>query len=123
MRSRSSFCRKRKARRWSGVTEFTFLLARRVREGSLRSLEARRLHQRLLRDLAGGEFLRVDGTESSHREAERLLLVLGERAPLRAADALHLALATMAGARTLFTFDRRLASAATALGSLEIVGR
>jgi predicted nucleic acid-binding protein len=104
------------------VTEFVSVLVRRVREGSLRSHEARRLHQRLLRDLVGGEFLRSDATEPCHREAERLLFALGERTPLRAADALHLALASMAGARALFTFDRRLAGAATALGGFEIVG-
>jgi len=104
------------------VTEFVSVLVRRVREGTLRSAEARPLHQRLLRDLDGGEFLRVDATEPCHRQAERLLFTLGTRAPLRAADALHLALASIAGARALFTFDRRLAAAATSLGGFEIVG-
>jgi hypothetical protein len=44
------------------VTEFVSVVVRPAREGSLRSPEARRLHRRLLRDLAGGEFLRVDAT-------------------------------------------------------------
>jgi len=48
------------------------------------------------------------------REAERLLMVLG--LPLRAADALHLALATDAQCRVLMTFDARLGAAAEAAG-------
>ena len=104
------------------VTELASVLVRRVREKSLRAADARRLHRRLLRDLASGEFLRVDATDRCHREAERLLFGLGERTPLRAADALHLALASTAGARVLFTFDRRLATAASGVGGFEIVG-
>jgi predicted nucleic acid-binding protein len=39
-----------------------------------------------------------------------------EAAPLRAADALHLALATEAEARAVVTFDQRLAAAALLAG-------
>jgi predicted nucleic acid-binding protein len=51
----------------------------------------------------------------THREAERLLLALKD-VPMRAADALHLALATTAGAAAVVTFDHRLEEAARAVG-------
>jgi predicted nucleic acid-binding protein len=104
------------------VTEFVSVIARRVRERTLRASQARRLYRRLLQDLSRGEFLRIDLTEPCHRQAERLLFTLGERTPLRSADALHLALASAARAATLFTFDRRLAAAATILGGFDVVG-
>jgi predicted nucleic acid-binding protein len=50
-----------------------------------------------------------------HRRAEHFLLTLRET-PLRAADALHLALATSARAASLASFDVRLSAAARAVG-------
>jgi predicted nucleic acid-binding protein len=50
-----------------------------------------------------------------HRRAEHVLLTL-TAAPLRAADALHLALATAARAASLASFDARMAAAARAIG-------
>jgi len=50
-----------------------------------------------------------------HREAERLLLVM-DGVSLRAADALHLALASLSGAAAIVTYDRRLAEAAARIG-------
>jgi predicted nucleic acid-binding protein len=50
-----------------------------------------------------------------HRRAEHYLLTL-KAASLRAAEALHLALATSAGAASLATFDARLAAVARAGG-------
>jgi len=50
-----------------------------------------------------------------HREAERLLLALDNIA-LRAADALHLALACLSGALAIVTYDLRLAEAALKIG-------
>ena len=64
---------------------------------------------------------RIALTASIHREAERLLMTLGSRVPLRAADGLHLALAVTARARTLVTFDRRMATAARAMGMFDLV--
>ena len=58
----------------------------------------------------GGELL-----GATHREAERLLLVV-QTVPLRAADALHLALAIAGDAASIVTFDRRLADAARSVG-------
>jgi len=58
---------------------------------------------------------RVELTRDVHRRAEHLLLSLPET-PLRAADALHLALATSARAASLASFDARLAAAARAVG-------
>jgi predicted nucleic acid-binding protein len=102
------------------VTELTSLLARRVREHDITGTAARRLYRAVLRDLAAGEFRRLELTARVHREAERLLLVLGDRVPLRAADALHLALATMAEARTLVTYDRRMRLAVRGLGTFDL---
>jgi predicted nucleic acid-binding protein len=79
-----------------------------------------RLYQRTLRDLTTGEFWRAELTGRVHREAERLLMGLGRRVTLRAADALDLALAAAQGARVLITFDRRMKAAASALGTFDL---
>src|SRR5262249_16851080 len=71
-------------------------------------------------DIESGEFQRGDLTAGTHREAERLLLAVGSRTALRAADALHLALAGLLGARVFLTFDKRMSAAAEALGTLEL---
>ena len=105
------------------VTELTSALARRVRDEEVSSADARRVYQRVLRDLVSGEFQRGELTAGAHREAERLLLALGPRTVLRAADALHLALAGLLGARVLMTFDKRMSAAAEALGTLELPAR
>ena len=102
------------------VTELTSVFARRLRDGDLAASAVRRLYQRLLRDLADGEYRRVELGDRVHREAERLLMVLGRRVALRAADSLHLATASVAGAGALVTFDRRMDSAARELGTLDL---
>jgi predicted nucleic acid-binding protein len=102
------------------VTELASTIARRAREGDLSAAHAQRLYQRVLRDRARGEFRHAELTANVHRDAERLLLGLGRRVALRAADALHLALAAAHEARVLITFDRRMRTAAAALGTLEL---
>ena len=102
------------------VTELASAIARRVRQDDLAAAPAQRVYQRLLRDCADGEFQRAELTAGVHREAERLLLGIGRHAGLRAADALHLALAGTYNARVLITFDRRMRAAAEALGTLEL---
>ena len=97
------------------VTEIVSSIARRRREGTVTAQAAARLRQKILADVDAGVFHRVDITREIHREAERLLLAL-ETVALRAADALHLALAASAGVASLLTFDQRLASAAIAIG-------
>jgi predicted nucleic acid-binding protein len=104
------------------ITELTSALARRVRDGDLTAAHARRVYQGVLNDAGAGEFRRAEITANTHREAERLLMGVGRRVPLRAADALHLAIASLLGARVLMTFDQRMRSAAEALGTLEVVG-
>lgn len=104
------------------VTELTSAVARRVREADLTATHARRIYQRVSTDVGAGEFRRAEITANSHREAERLLMAIGRRVPLRAADALHLAMAGLLGARVLVTFDERMRSAAEALGTLDVVG-
>ncbi len=102
------------------VTELTSATARRVREKDLSASHARLIYERVLRDLGSGEFQRLDLTPQAHRDAERLLMGIGRMSSLRAADALHLALASAAGCQVLITFDRQMRSAAEALGTFEI---
>ena len=94
-----------------GMTEVVSALARRAREGSLPVATGKLIHRRLLALAAQGAFRRVELLPSTHREAERLLLGSGKTA-LRAADALHLALALGAGAGTVLTYDRAMSRAA-----------
>ena len=65
--------------------------------------------------LDDGTYQRVDVTRDIHRRAEQVLLQLTQ-IPLRAADALHLALAMSGRAPSLASFDTRLATAARAVG-------
>jgi uncharacterized protein len=96
------------------VTEVASAIGRRRREGSLSSEEGTRLYRFLLEDFEGGAFLRASVDPETHRSAERLML--SSPLPLRTLDALHLALATQAGAASMVTFDRRLGAAALSLG-------
>ena len=97
------------------VTEIVSALARRVRDGALSPEQARVVQRSLVAGLDGGPYGRVDLDRGIHRDAERLLLDRRD-ASLRAADALHLALAISARAETIATFDRRLGAAARAVG-------
>lgn len=97
------------------VTEIASSLGRRAREGSVTRTVAMRVHRAVLHHLTTGVFQRIDLLPATHRQAERLLLSLGET-PLRAADALHLALALAGEAASLATFDQRLAEAGRAAG-------
>jgi len=96
------------------VTEVVSAAARRMRGGELNARDVRRLHRAILGDLEAGHFLAARLTPGTHREAERYLLHL--QVALRAADALHLALAAAEEAQTLVTFDDRLREAAGAAG-------
>lgn len=97
------------------VTEIVSALSRRLREGALARDEARRLHGAVVRALEDGVLRRVDLTRDVHRRAELFLIDLA-RIPLRAADALHLALATSNRAASLASFEARLGSAARSVG-------
>jgi len=97
------------------VTEVVSALARRVREGAVTPEAARRLEHAVVRGLDGAVYGRVELTRDVHRQAEHFLLALMSM-PLRAADALHLALATSARAASLASCDRRLSAAARAAG-------
>ena len=97
------------------VTEIVSAVARRLRQGALTREAARRLQQAILGRLDEGVYHRVELTRDIHRRAEHFLLTLAET-PLRAAGALHLALAMSARAASLASFDGRLAAAARAGG-------
>lgn len=97
------------------VTEIVSALARRLHQGSLAREAARRLQHAILGRLDEGVYRRVELTRDVHRRAEQFLVSL-PGTPLRAADALHLALAMSARAASLASFDARLAAAAGAAG-------
>lgn len=97
------------------VTEIVSALARRRREGALAAEDVARLYRTLLAHMGSGVFHRVEMVAEVHREAERILLTL-EIVTLRAADALHLALAIAAGSKSIVTYDQRLAEAARRVG-------
>jgi predicted nucleic acid-binding protein len=97
------------------VTEIVSALSRRLRAGALPREVVRRVHHAIVSRLDDGVFQRVELTRLVHRRAEHLLVTLSAT-PLRAADALHLALAGVARAASMATYDARLAAAARAVG-------
>ena len=97
------------------VTEIVSAAARKSRERILSRSHLTRLYRAILEDIEAEAFRRVDMVPEVHRAAERLLLAV-DRVPLRAADALHIALALASGCPTLLTFDTRLADATAAAG-------
>jgi len=96
------------------VTEVASAIGRRVREGALSAETATQIYHRLLSDVNDRCFIRLSVGTDTHREAERLLL--SSRVALRTLDALHLALAIQAASRSVATFDRQMARAATSIG-------
>lgn len=97
------------------ITEVVSAIARARREGLLSAEDGARVHALMLQQVESGVVQRIDLAPDTHRAAERFLLSI-DSIPLRAADALHLALAITAGAASLLTFDRRLAAAARTIG-------
>ena len=97
------------------VTEIVSSVSRRRREGTLDLSVAVRLHRAILGHMESGAYRRIDLTAATHREAERMLLSI-ETGPLRAADALHLALAVSGDASSLLTYDRRMADVGRSIG-------
>lgn len=97
------------------VTEVASALSRRVRQGVIALEDARRAQRTIIESLDGAPYQHVELTREVHRRAEHLLLTL-TNTPLRAADALHLALALSARVASLASFDVRLAAAARAIG-------
>lgn len=97
------------------VTEAVSAVSRRRREGALTRELARRVAQTILGDLDESVYQRLELTRDVHRRAEQFLLDL-TGTPLRAADALHLALTVSARASSLASFDVRLIAAARAIG-------
>ncbi|MFI5180765.1 MAG: type II toxin-antitoxin system VapC family toxin [Thermoanaerobaculia bacterium] len=98
------------------VTEIVSAVSRRFRQGEFPAAAAARFYQRLLGDLDRGVFSRLSISRETHRAAERILLASQTGETLRALDSLHLALAIEAEARSLLTYDDRLARAATQHG-------
>jgi predicted nucleic acid-binding protein len=97
------------------ITEVVSSLARRQREGLLTVAVVSKAQRALLGHIDGGVYQRAELTPDRHRVAERFLMRLTQ-VPQRAADALHLALATASDSATLLTYDLRLAKAAMAVG-------
>ena len=104
------------------VTELVSVLMRRVRERLLAAEIAMTIHRNVTHHLAIDMLQRVAIDGAIHREAERLLMRFGDRITLRAADAMHLTLATRSGAQSFVTFDRRLRVAVRAQGLFDLPG-
>ena len=101
------------------ITEIVSAISRRRREGILPAVSCARLHRQILADVEGGLYVKNDLMPEVHREAERLLLAVDD-IPLRAADAFHLALASLAGAAGIVTYDQRLAEVAIRIGLISL---
>jgi hypothetical protein len=84
------------------ITEIVSAISRRRREGVFPASLCAHLHRKILGDIDGGLYLKNDLMPEVHREAERLLLAIDGIA-LRAADAFHLALASLSGAAAIVT--------------------
>ncbi|MBK8696640.1 MAG: type II toxin-antitoxin system VapC family toxin [Deltaproteobacteria bacterium] len=95
------------------VAEFHATIVRKVRMGALDGIAADKIWALFESHLADGYFDRISMTRS-HATAVRLLATRSP-AMIRTLDALHLAMASDAGA-DLATFDQRLAEAARAHG-------
>lgn len=94
------------------VTEVLAALAeRRLAKVEIGAAQAR---PALVADLEAGMYRRAEIVPATHRAAERLLVAATP--PLRASQALHLALAMTAGVASFLTYDRRLGEAAGDLG-------
>jgi predicted nucleic acid-binding protein len=72
------------------------------------------MHDAVIDRLDEGTFRRVELTRDVHRRAEHLLNLA--TSSLRAADALHLALAVWGRAASMASFDVKLSAAARAVG-------
>jgi predicted nucleic acid-binding protein len=95
------------------LTEMASALGRRTREGLLTYAESRRLYREAEKLAASCQ--RAELTPPIHRRAERLLLT-SRKVPLRALDAMHVAMALDSKAATLVTYDPRLRSVAASQG-------
>jgi predicted nucleic acid-binding protein len=97
------------------VTEIVSAAARRHRKGEMTQQDLTRLHKILLDDVTDRNYLTAALDSSVHRSAEKLLLAFSGSF-LRAADALHLALAQSIEAKTFVTYDHRLIEAVEVAG-------
>jgi predicted nucleic acid-binding protein len=97
------------------VTEIASALSRHRRHGVITGDQALAVQREVIETLAGAPYEHVELTGEVHRRAEHLLLTL-TNTPLRARDALHLALALSGRAASMAVFDARLAAAARAAG-------
>jgi uncharacterized protein len=97
------------------VTEIVSALCRRRRQGVLTEQMIRRVRQAIVKRLDDGTYRRIELTRDTHRQAEEFFVTLTQ-IPLRAADALHLAMATSARAASMASFDARQRAAARAMG-------
>ena len=86
-----------------------------MREGATLLEAIHRAQEAIAARIDDGAFQLVELTRQTQRQAEYFLVTL-TATPLRAADALHLAMATSARAASMASFDARLRAAARAVG-------
>jgi predicted nucleic acid-binding protein len=92
--------------------EFHAVLHRRVREGSVRPVDARDLASRFSRHIEEGLWNLVPVNETLLRRTSALMLGAPRDLFLRTADAVHLATAREIGEREVWTNDRHMLAAA-----------
>jgi predicted nucleic acid-binding protein len=97
------------------VTEIVSALCRRRRQGVVTDEVIGRVQRAIITRLEDGTYRRIELTRDTHRRAEELFMSLPQT-PLRAADALHLAMAASARAASMASFDARQRAAARAVG-------
>ena len=97
------------------ITEVVSALSRRLRQGAIAHERVHRVQNDIVGRMDDGVYRRVELTRDVHRRAEHFLLSL-TATPIRAADALHLAMAMSARAASMASFDVRLRAAARAVG-------
>ena len=104
-----------------GIVEAQHAFAMKLRTGAITETDFEGLRQRLLRDLAQGQFQHVRVTELHYREAERLIVAYRRRR-CRTLDALQLAVALDLYRRSLTEYfmcaDTRLCETAQEEGLL-----
>lgn len=97
------------------VVEFRCLLARRRRVGDITKAIESRVYAAFEKDVGAG-FLQVHPVADEHLIAALGLITRLARYPLRALDALHLAIAQGIHCRRLATADKTMAAAGKAAG-------
>ena len=101
---------------WHGRLEFHSAIHRHFQAGRLTAAQVRQVCRRLDADEADGIWTWLAVTPVAIRQACRIVAGLDRATCLRAADALHLAVAADAGCEGVYSHDRHMLEAAAIFG-------